>query len=403
MIGARIGPQDHARQTPKAFENATKIAPMKGWNMQSVQENALSPRQEVTALPIYNAGISASTAQQVSGRQDIAALASNENPYGASPAVATALRSLVPSRYSDSASGALRQALSDKLGTATDRIVCGNGSEELIAALCRAYLQKDDTVLTISPCFGLHEIEPMAAGAHVIKVPMTTAFDYDVDALVRELARRPKIVFISSPSNPAGKALSLPELNRLLDAVQPATLFVLDEAYFELIDPGYPDGLKVLTQRLALSWVVLRTFSKAYGLAGLRVGYGISSDDSIAQAMRACLTTFNINAAAQLAAVAALQDDGWTREASAKIRRDRAILADRLRELGVRVVPSQTNFLFIDVATEAAPVASALLQKGIIVKPWTEASYTNFLRVSIGTAGDNERFVWELGRALGMA
>ncbi|AWC20926.1 Histidinol-phosphate aminotransferase 2 [Aminobacter sp. MSH1] len=369
--------------------------------MQSVQQNALSPRQEVVALPIYNAGISVAVAQRVSGREDIAALASNENPYGASPVVAAALGALMPSRYSDPASGALRQALSEKLGSAPNRIVCGNGSEELIAALCRTYLQKGDTVLTISPCFGLHEIEPMAAGAQVIKVPMTKAFDYDADALVHELVRKPKIVFISSPSNPVGTAMSQPELDRLLDAVQPETLFVLDEAYFELVDSGYPDGLKVLTPRPNLNWVVLRTFSKAYGLAGLRVGYGISSDEGIARAMRAALTPFNVNAAAQAAAVAALLDDDWMHQAAAKIRRDRTILADHLREMGVRVVPSQTNFLFLELNAEAAPVARALLQKGIIVKPWMEAGYTNFLRVSIGTAGDNERFAQELGRALG--
>lgn len=370
--------------------------------MQSLPENSFSPRKEIAALPIYNAGISAAVARRVSGRQDIAALASNENPYGSSPAVSAALAALVPSRYSDSASGALRQALSEKLGTPSDRIVCGNGSEELIAALCRAYLQKGDTVLTISPCFGLHEIEPMAAGAHVIKAPMTAAFDYDVDALVRELTRRPKIVFISSPSNPVGPALSRPAIDRLLDAVHPTTLFVLDEAYFELTDPGYPDGLKVLADRSDLSWVVLRTFSKAYGLAGLRVGYGISSDKGIAKAMRAAVTPFNVNAAAQAAAIAALQDEAWMLEATAKIRLERTNLADRLHQLGVHVVPSQTNFLFLDLATEAAPVASALLQKGIVVKPWMETGYTHFLRVSIGTAGDNERFATELGRVLGL-
>lgn len=371
--------------------------------MQSLPDNALRPRQEIASLPIYNAGISAAVARRVSGRQDIAALASNENPYGSSPAVSAALASLVPSRYSEPASGALRQALSEKLGTSPDRIVCGNGSEELIAALCRAYLQKGDTVLTISPCFGLHEIEPMAAGAQVIKVPMTPALDYDVDALVRELTRRPKIVFVSSPSNPVGPALSRPALERLLDAVHPMTLFVLDEAYFELTDPGYPDGLKVLADRSDLSWVVLRTFSKAYGLAGLRVGYGISSDEGIAKAMRSCVTPFNVNAAAQAAAIAALLDEAWMLQTTARIRRDRTILADRLAGLGVRVVPSQTNFLFLDLATQAAPVASALLQKGIVVKPWMEAGYTHFLRVSIGTAGDNERFATELGHILGLA
>ncbi|WP_454817390.1 histidinol-phosphate transaminase [Labrys neptuniae] len=371
--------------------------------MHSVQKKALRPRQEVATLPLYNAGISIAAARLASGRQDIAALASNENPHGTSPAVPTALGSLVPSRYSDSACTALRRALSAKLGADSDRIVCGNGSEELIAALCRAYLGKGDAVLTIAPCFGLHEIEAMAAGAQVTKVPMTAAFDYDVDALVRELARGPKIVFISSPSNPVGKALSRPQLDGLLDAVQPETLFVLDEAYFELIDPDYPDGLGVLADRAGLSWVVLRTFSKAYGLAGLRVGYGITSDDGIARSMRTTLTPFNVNAAAQVAAIAALGDEGWMRGAVAQIRRDRTLLADRLRVMGVGVIPSQTNFLFLDLATEAASVADALLRKGIIVKPWREAGYTNFLRVSIGTAGDNERFARELGHALGLA
>lgn len=371
--------------------------------MQSVQKKALSPRQEVAALPLYNAGISIAAARQASARRDIAALASNENPYGTSPAVPAALGSLVLSRYSDSACTALRRTLSEKLGADSDRIVCGNGSEELIAALCRAYLGKGDTVLTIAPCFGLHEIEAMAAGARVIKVPITVAFDYDVDALVRELARGPKIVFISSPSNPVGKALSRPQLECLLNAVQPETLFVLDEAYFELIDPDYPDGLGVLADRPGLSWAVLRTFSKAYGLAGLRVGYGITSNDCIALNMRATLTPFNVNAAAQAAAIAALGDEGWMLGAVAKIRHDRTLLADRLRAMGIGVVPSQTNFLFLDLKTEAAPVADALLRKGIIVKPWREAGYTNFLRVSIGTAGDNERFARELERALSSA
>lgn len=374
---------------------------MRGRNMNSMEENPLSPRKEISGLPVYNAGISAAVARRVSGRDDVVLLASNENPYGVSPAVTATLGALLPSRYSDPSCSALREALSQQLGATPDRIVCGNGSEELIAALCRAYLHKGDAVLTISPCFGLHEIEPLAAGAEVIKVPMTEAFDFDVEALVLELSRRPKIVFISSPSNPVGNAMSQPDLERLLDAVQPGTLFVLDEAYFELIDPGLPDGLKVLSQRPALSWVVLRTFSKAYGLAGLRVGYGIASDHDIARVMRAALTPFNVNAAAQAAAIAALQDAAWMHDAAARVRRDRSVLAERVRGLGLKVVPSQANFLFIDLSIEAAPLARVLLESGIVVKPWMEAGYANFIRVTIGTAGENERFVLELGRALG--
>ncbi|MBZ9803427.1 histidinol-phosphate transaminase [Mesorhizobium sp. ES1-6] len=371
--------------------------------MQTDHENAPAPREEVAALPAYNAGITFAAARRISGRNDIAALASNENPYGASPRVSEALGSLVPSRYSDPACSALRQALSEKLGIVPDRIVCGNGSEDLISALCRAYLRNGDIVLTISPCFGLHEIEAMAAGAQLVKVPMTKEFDYDVDALAQKLALGPKILFISSPSNPVGAALSRQELAPLVDAVPPGTLFVLDEAYFEMVDPGYPDGLKFLNERQGVAWVVLRTFSKAYGLAGLRVGYGVSSHCCIARAMRACLTPFNVNAAAQIAAAAALQDRDWMQETTAKMRRSRASLADRLRGLGIRVVPSQANFLFLDLETDAARVAGALLQKGIIVKPWMETGYTDHLRVSVGKAEDNERFAQELARTLALA
>lgn len=369
--------------------------------MNSEQENAPHPRAEIVALPVYNAGITPSIARRISQRDDIVALASNENPYGASPAVAVALAAMQTSRYSDSASVALRTALAERLDFPLAQIICGNGSEELIAALCRAYLEKGDTVLTISPCFGLHEIEPMAAGAKVIKVAMTACLDYDVTRLEQELAKAPKLVFLSSPSNPVGKALTAPEFDRLLAALRPETLFVFDEAYFEMIDPGYPDGLKALARHADKSWVVLRTFSKAYGLAGLRVGYGVASHTDIARAMRAALTPFNVNAAAQTAAVAALQDDVWMRDATAKLRRDRAVLSDRLTGMGIRVIPSQTNFLFLELEVEAASVAKDLLQQGVIVKPWAEVGYTRFLRVSIGTAEENERFAQELGRSLG--
>ena len=191
-------------------------------------------------------------------------------------------------------------------------------------------------------------------------------------------------------------------MSRLVAAIRPGTLFVLDEAYFEFIGAEYPDGLRVLNRRLDLPWAVLRTFSKAYGLAGLRVGYAITANAGLARAIRATLTPFNVNAAAQSAAVAALSDTAWTIETTSKLRQDRAILADHIRWLGLKVIPSQANFLFIDLAIEAAPVAGILLQKGIVVKPWTEAGYANFIRVTIGTKEHNERFAKELGSALGL-
>lgn len=366
-------------------------------DMTHEEAGALRPRQEIAALPPYNAGLSARIAREVSGRSDIAALASNENPYGCSPLVSSALSDLATSRYSDSASRELRGALSKRLGFPAEQIVCGNGSEELIAAVCRAFLEKGDSVLTIAPSFGLHEIEPKAAGARVIKVPMTADLDYDVPLLEQVLAKLPKLVFLSSPSNPVGKALTEEALERILSGLRPQTLLVLDEAYFEMIEPGYPDGLKVLSRFGGISWIDLRTFSKAYGLAGLRVGYGVASHSDIARAVRAALTPFNVNVAAQTAAVAALEDSAWMENVTAVLRRDRDHLASRLEQMGLRVIPSQANFLFIDLGVDAAQVAKDLLLKGIIVKPWMEPGYTNFLRVSIGKPEDNDRIAHELG------
>lgn len=369
-------------------------------NLRADEINGPSARPALGRLPPYNAGISASVARRISGKEDVICLGSNENPYGSSPSVGAALWGLVPSRYSDPTCASLRDAISDRLGVAADRIVCGNGSEELIAALCRAYLEPTDHVLTVSPCFGLHEIEPMAAGAQVIKVPMTENLDFDVQGLVAALANGPKILFISSPSNPVGQALCEQALSRISDAVRPGTIFVLDEAYAEFISIGAPDGLANLKHRSDLHWVVLRTFSKAYGLAGLRVGYAITSNPSLARTIRAALTPFNVNAVAQTAAVAALRDTAWMIEATTRLRHDREILADRLRGLGLRIIPSQANFLFIDLPMDAAPVAGVLLQKGIVVKPWMETGYVNFIRVTIGTAEQNERFAQELEGAV---
>ncbi|AOF92405.1 aminotransferase class I/II-fold pyridoxal phosphate-dependent enzyme [Sinorhizobium sp. RAC02] len=328
-------------------------------------------------------------------------MGSNENPYGTSPAVGAALWGCVPSRYSDPASAALRGALSEKLGVALDRLVCGNGSEELIAAVCRAYLEPGDRVLTVSPCFGLHEIEPLAAGAQVVKVPMTEDLDFDFAALVAALAEKPKIFFISSPSNPVGRAMSEEALSRLIAATQPGTLFVLDEAYFEFIEAEFPDGFRVLAQRAEITWAVLRTFSKAYGLAGLRVGYAVTSDASVARAIRATLTPFNVNAAAQAAAVAALGDTAWMRETTAMLRRDREILATRIRGLGLRVIPSQANFLFIDVVIEAWPQFAGNLASKRYNRQTMDGSRLCQLHygLTIGTTKDIERFAQELGSA----
>ncbi|WDZ81320.1 histidinol-phosphate transaminase (plasmid) [Ensifer adhaerens] len=331
-------------------------------------------------------------ARQHSGRHDIAALASNENPHGCSPRVAAALANLDPSRYCDPACTTLRAALSQKLGISVDRIVAGNGSEEMIAAVCRAVLRPGAVVGTVCPGFGLHEIEALANGAKVEKVAMRADLDFDIPAILAMLERAPAIFFLSSPSNPVGPALDRASLQRVLAAVGPQTLLVLDEAYFEFTNGDMPDGLATLSAT-NLSWVVLRTFSKAYGLAGLRVGYAVLSDPRLARAVTAAKTPFNVNVAAQVAAVAALEDETWMSSSVNALKLERARVADKVAAMGLSAARSQTNFLFIDVGRDSQAAMEHFLTRGIIVKPWKEKGYGTFIRVTIGTPTENDRFL----------
>lgn len=346
------------------------------------------------SLPVYNAGMSLNEARKVAGGTELARLASNENPYRCSPKALDALQQgmLTPWRYPESDSATLRDALSEMLNVPTSRIITGNGSESLIAAISRAFLGPDDVVVTTTPGFGLHEIEPLAQGARVIKVPMCEDLEFNVSALEDAIAASPRIVFISSPSNPVGTVLPLEGFRRLLACVGASTLFVFDEAYFEFVDKAYAFDSLAEAQAANVNFVSLRTFSKAYGLAGLRIGYGIASDARIADLMRAALTPFNVNGAAQEAAVASLLDDEWMKRVAAKIAADRDGLANRLKAAGFKVAASQGNFLFLDAGHGSSDVAAALLRRGVVVKPWRENGYEHFIRVSIGMPEENERF-----------
>ncbi|QCB45845.1 histidinol-phosphate transaminase [Hydrogenophaga sp. PAMC20947] len=364
------------------------------------QPHGLRFNPHVAALPPYHAGMNVAVARGISGQHDIARLASNENPEGCSPMVMTALASAAyePWRYADPACTALRAALAQKLGCEARQLVIGNGSEELIAAIARAVLVPGSRVLTVVPSFGLHEIEPLAAGAEVVKVAMTPALGFDLDGLERELALAPHVAFLSSPWNPVGPALDSSALQRVIKAVKPGTLLVLDEAYFEFADPGAPDGIEVL-RASGVSHVVLRTFSKAYGLAGLRVGYAVCSHPEIARVLSAAKTPFNVNAAAQAAALAALADEAWMHASVGRLRLERARVAQALCALGLRVAPSQTNFLFFDAGKDSGGVADTLLrQAGIIVKAWREPGYERFIRATIGSPAENDRLIAALAQ-----
>lgn len=360
-------------------------------------------RPEVPGLPAYNSGLSSDAVRARYGLSHIARLGSNENPYGPSALVARALVDLASQirNYPDAGSCALRAALAERHAVSPGQLVLGNGSEDILQMLCQAFTGPGDRVLTQRPAFGLHEIYPQMMGASVELIELTGGLEFDLNAWCAALARAPKLAFIANPSNPVGCMWSAEQFAQLLAAAAPGTLLVIDEAYVEYasLSPGYPDTLAQL-RACGRPWILLRTFSKAWGLAGLRVGYGLASDAAIIGLLDRVRTPFNVNLAAQSAALAALQDEAHMQRSVAATVAERERLAQRLRAAGLRLAPSATNFLFVDTGRHAAAVAESLLAAGVIIKPWKEPGFEQFLRVSIGLPADNDRFLQALALAL---
>ena len=370
-------------------------------NQQQLLKNLARP--EARSLSVYNAGLSAEAVQKKYGVAHIAKLASNENPLGASPQVVTALAAdaCFSAIYSDASSAVLRDALAADTGVAAGNIVIGNGSEDILHMLALAFLNPGDRVVTLIPSFGLHEIFPRMMGADVTLVGVNARQEFDVEAWENALSAPAKMLIFSNPSNPVGCMLNREGFTRIVNAAPADCVLVIDEAYFEYCenDPEYPDSLRVLAEQ-PRPWIVLRTFSKAYGLAGLRVGYGLASHPELVNLLDRVRTPFNINRSAQVAAVAALQDKQHVRDSIALVTALREEMAAELTALGFNVASSSANFLFFDCGCPATELAQRLLAYGVIIKPWRETGYENWIRVSIGNEQDNRQFIDSLKRIL---
>jgi histidinol-phosphate aminotransferase len=363
-------------------------------------------REAVRALPAYNAGLSSAAVRQRYGVERIARLGSNENPYGASPAVRGALATLADEiwTYPDASCSALKAAIGARLDIDPARVMVGNGSENLLEVLCLAFLQPGDRVVTQVPSFGLHVIYPQMMGAQVEFVALDAGLGYDTDAWVAAAERGPKMLVLCNPSNPVGCRYDRDAFARIVCATHERTLLVVDEAYHEYAvhDPDYPDALALLRARGG-AWVVLRTFSKAWGLAGLRVGYGLASDALLAALGDRVRTPFNINQAAQVAALAAWNDPAHMQRSVAATVASREAMAGALRALGaprLRVAPSAANFLWLDLGRANDAVHEALLRRGLITKPWKDPGFETCLRVSVGMPEQNAALVAALGAIL---
>ncbi|MBI4432486.1 MAG: histidinol-phosphate transaminase [Candidatus Omnitrophica bacterium] len=320
-------------------------------------------------------------------------LASNENALGPSPkAVAAGRRALKGvHRYPDGGCFYLRRKLARFLKVAPKTLVFGNGSDEILVMATRAFAGPDDEVLIADPTFLIYEIAATVERARVIKVPMRS-FRYDLEAMRRRLSGRTKVVFIANPDNPVGTYIPEKELVAFLKAVPAGAIVVLDEAYYEFAkdSAGYPDSLKLLKNYKNL--IVTRTFSKAYGLSGLRVGYGVA-DPSVIAALNKVREPFNVNLVAQAAALAALDDKAHLRRTLRAVADGRKFLSRELKRLGFEVVDTVTNFMLVRVKRDAKDVYEKLLRKGVIVRSMAAWGLGDFIRVTIGKPAENRKFI----------
>lgn len=328
-------------------------------------------------------------------------LASNENPYGSSPRAQAALKraSRELHRYPEGSSPLLREAFAALCRVQPSQVVIGSGSDELIRLLCEVLLSPDDEVVVSQHSFIRFKQHAALMGAKVIEVPMTD-WTHDLETMGRAASARTKLVFVANPNNPTGTYNSRAEILALLDRLPEQTLLVVDEAYYHYAESeaDYPRDLPTWVRRRP-NLVVLRTFSKAYGLAGSRVGAAVADQELVGWLDRVRLP-FNAGLPAQEAALAALADKPFLRRCVGAVRRHREALARRLRGLGLCVGDSAANFLFVQTPLPGRELFRRLLEDGVVIRPLDEYGLTHHARISVGTPGENRALVRALERAL---
>lgn len=327
--------------------------------------------------------------------EDIIKLASNENPLGPSDKVKAVITKELEdlSRYPDGNGFELKTILSEKLNVTTKQITLGNGSSDILEFIVKTFVNPGDEVVVSQHAFAIYGLVTQMQGGEVVEVPAKN-WGHDLDAMARAITEKTKIVFVTNPNNPTGTYNSKAQLEQFLSQVPGHVIVLLDEAYFEYVDkPDYPNGVDYLSQYPNL--VVTRTFSKAYGLAALRVGYGVSSEQ-LADLMNRVRPPFNVDSFALAAAVVSIKDENYVRQSKALNDQGMSQLEAGFDQLNVNWIPSVGNFICFEIPGRAMAVFNGLLAKGVIVRPVANYDMPNHLRVSIGTQQENQRFLLEL-------
>jgi histidinol-phosphate aminotransferase len=356
-------------------------------------------RRPVLAIPPYLPGRSIAEVRRQTGARRVVKLASNENALGPSPrGLAAAGRALGEChRYPDDGARDLRAALGRHLGVTPGHLLIGNGADEAIALAVATFLNQGEEAVIPRPTFSAYEAVVRLMGGRPRFVPLRD-WAVDLAAVRAAVTRRTKLVFVCNPNNPTGTLVGDRALRGFLRDLPGRIVVVLDEAYLDFADPAdRPEALAYI--RRGHPVIALRTFSKLYGLAGLRVGYALARPSLIAHMYRV-KPPFNVSVPAQAAALAALGDEAFIRRAIATVRRERARLTRGLAALGLRVAPSQANFVFARLPVPSDPIAAALLRRGVIVRPGSVFGEPRGLRISVGTPRETDACLRALATCL---
>ncbi len=356
-------------------------------------------RANILKIKPYQPGKPIEEVQRELGLKKVIKLASNENPLGSSPKALEAIRRNLSNlnRYPDGNCFYLKQKLARKLKVKPENLIIGNGSDELIVLAIRAFVNEGDEVIIAHPTFLVYEIAAQTAGAKIVFVPLKN-FKYNLAQMKKKITPKTKIIFVANPDNPTGSYVNKKEVEIFLKDIPKSIIVYFDEAYAEVVtEKDYPDSLKYLNRE---NVVISRSFSKAYGLAGLRIGYAISRPEFI-NYMNRVREPFNVNSLAQVAATAALDDKKFLNRTKNLLNEEKKYLYKNFKRLDLEYIPSAANFILVNLKKDSGIIFKKLLRSGVIVRDMKAWKLDTFIRVTIGTKAENRKFIKALEKIMG--
>ena len=355
-------------------------------------------KKSIRAIKPYKPGKPIEEVKREFGLKNVYKMASNENSLGPSPKAVAAIKKGVLNihRYPDGNSLSLKKALSKKFKLRMENLIIGNGSDELIVLALRAFINKGDEVIVAYPTFMVYKIAATIVGAKIVSVPLKE-FHYDLEAMKKKITRKTKMIFIANPDNPTGSYVNRREVEKFLKGLSKDIIVFFDEAYVEFISArDYPDCLCYISRG---NVIVSRSFSKVYGLGGLRIGWAAASKEIIGY-MNQVREPFNVNMLAQIGATAALDDKKYLRQSQKMVKDGKKLLCDEFDKMKLFYVPSVANFVLVNLGVKSLEIYDKLMQKGIIVREMSVWGLKGFIRVTFGTNKENGLFLKYLKKFL---